>query len=250
MAGQENRNAALVLPSGFDALQVAEMPSYINKYSKRGNAFDAETTPVYNQARFGNRRGKGGMGAYLSILEDGAAQFDSLKQKRGESGVFEATRWAPGYDWRGNFGVASLSELKNYSMATRGGQLRGGGPKRQDYSERPDFWVQAIRPGIGVSRFVQTNDNYSGVFESKKRTSYVIERFNDPLVLREMIETNPFHIRSHAAIQAKKGYDEEFPNASNAAFDAYRSDFRQLPSMYAQDLSQYVRQDLDMQENY
>lgn len=207
---------------GFGELQVPEMPAYIQSYSKRGNTFDGDTTPVYQQARFGNRVGKGGMEAYLSMAED-PTFMESMKVKKGNAGVYEIERYTPGYDWRGGFGIASLAANKNYAMSTRGGQLRKGGPKRSDYVDRPNAWFERARPGISHSRYTQKNDNYSGLYEFKKRTP-VIQTDNDMLVLREMIEHNPFAINSHAAQQAKAVYDNEFGPDDDTGYAAYRSD--------------------------
>jgi hypothetical protein len=198
-----------VLSHGFGEMQVPEMPSYTSSYSKRGNAFTADVTPVLNQARFGNRIGRGGLNAYVSQVED-PAFFNSLKQKKGLHGVYENLRWAPGYDWRGNFGIASLDQSKNFLLQTRGGEMRQGGPRRSDYVDRKDYWFETARPGIEVSRMPQNNNNYSGVYEWKRRTPF-LSRENDMLVLREAIEHNPFFIRSHCAEQAKQIYDREFP---------------------------------------
>lgn len=194
--------------NGFQEFGVPEMPAYVQSYSKRGNSYDAETTPVYNQARWGNPRYRGGMDAYVSIVED-RNNFESLKQKRGNAGVFEIERWTPGYDWRGGFGIASLGALNNYREYTRGGTLRAGGPRRGDVVERTGYWDETARPGIAYSRFTQNNDNYGGVYENKRQTP-IVERESDMLQLREMVEKNPFHIPSHAAAQAKAIYDREF----------------------------------------
>lgn len=209
-------------PHGFGEFEVPEMPAYIQSYSKRGNAFDAETTPVYQQVRWGNRRGRGGMNAYLSHAED-ATYFDGFREKKGNHGVYERIRWAPGYDWRGNFGVASLSQIKNYAgIPTRGGQLRKGAPRRGDYLERVNAWWERARPGIGVSRYSQNNNNYAGLYEWRRRTPF-IQRDNDPLVLRDMIEHNPFHISSHSAKQAKEWWMRENINQVDHGVPAYRS---------------------------
>lgn len=211
---------ATVRPPGFGEFDVPEMPAYVQSYSKRGNAFDGDTTAVYNQTRFGNKRNVGGMDAYVSLLGD-ATYFESLKQKNGNTGVYESLRWGPGYDWRGNFGIASLSELKNFVMSTRGGELRSGGPKRSDIVDRNNYWYDTLRPGIDVGRFVQTNDNYDGAYEWKRQTP-VVERDSDFLVLREMIEHNPWHIASHAAKAAKAEYDREFGVLQDMDFAAYQ----------------------------
>lgn len=194
---------------GFAEMSIPEMPSYIQSYSKRGNGFDGETTPVYSQQRWGNPRYKGGMGAFVSELGDNTF-FESLKQKRGNAGVFEIERWTPGGDWRGNYGVASLDALKNYREYTRGGSARAGAPKRGDYIERTGYWDQTARPGIAHGRFTQMNDNYGGLYEFKRQTP-IVERESDMLQLRDMIEHNPLHIPSHSAKQAKAIYDKEFP---------------------------------------
>lgn len=207
---------------GFDEKQVPEMPAYVQSYSKRGNTFDGDTTPVYQQTRFGNRNGRGGMQAYLSQVED-PTYFESMKTKKGNAGVYGIERWSVGYDWRGGYGIASLASNKNYAMSTRGGQLRKGGPKRSDYMDRPNAWFERARPGIAYSRYTQNNDNYSGVYEYKKQTP-VIQTDNDMLVLREMIEHNPYAINSHAAQQAKTIYDAEFGTDEDKGFAAYRDD--------------------------
>lgn len=211
---------------GFGEFQVPEMPKYIQSYSSRGSHFSGETTPVYQQARFGNPRYIGGMGSYLSELGD-RTFFESLKQKKGNMGVYENLRWSPGYDWRGNFGIASLDASKNYSMSTRGGQLRKGGPRRSDYMDRPNAWFEKTMPGISHSRWSQINDGYAGVYEYKRNTPF-ISTDNDALVLREMIEHNPFHINSHAAAQAKQVYDAEFGKDTDRTHPGYRSDITRL----------------------
>jgi hypothetical protein len=161
------------------------------------------------------------MAAYLSQLEDDT-YFESYKVKKGDAGVYETLRWAPGYDWRGNFGIASLSEIKNYAgIPTRGGQLRKGGPKRSDYIERKDYWFEVTRPGIETSRYTQKNNNYAGLYEYKRQTP-VIMRSNDMLQLRSMIEHNPWHINSHAAKQAKAVYDKEFGDVKDKQVPAYQ----------------------------
>jgi hypothetical protein len=149
------------------------------------------------------------MDAYISNLESGPEYFDALKQKLGDQGVYELQRWTPGYDWRGGFGIASLDAQKNYRQNTRGGMLRKGGPKRSDYIDRSGAWEERARPGISHSRYTQKNDNYSGLYEFRRRTPYV-SKDSDMLVLRDMIEHNPFHIASHSAALAKKQYDSEF----------------------------------------
>jgi hypothetical protein len=211
-----------VKENGFGKFEVPEMPRYVQSFSGRGNYYDAQTTPVYQQARFGNPKYKGGMDAYVSQVED-LTFFESLKQKKGNHGVFEQLRWNTGHDWRGNFGVASLDASKNYTMSTRGGQLRKGGPKRSDYMDRPNAWFDKTMPGISHSRYTQNGNNYAGVWEYKKNTPF-IELDNDMLVLRDMIEHNPFHISSHAAAQAKEVYDAEFGKDEDKAFQGYRSD--------------------------
>lgn len=216
-------------PHGFGEFEVPQMPSYVQSYSKRGNALDADQTPVYQQARWGNRIGRGGMDAYLSQGED-PTFFEGDRVKLGDQGVYELTRWAPGYDWRGNGGIASLSETKNYpGIQTRGGSLRAGGPKRSDIMERPNYWFEQARPGVSVSRMSQANENYSGVYDWKKRTPS-IERGNDMLQLRQMIEHNPFHVNSHAAKQAKAVYDQEFNQAKTMGVPAYQD---HLPPGYS-----------------
>lgn len=219
-------------PHGFGEFEVPEMPAYIQSYSKRGNSYDGETTPVYQQARWGNKVGKGGMMAYLSQAEDDT-YLEGFRQKKGNHGVFDATRWAPGYDWRGNFGVASLSELANYAgIPTRGGSLRKGGPKRSDYVDRPNYWFEVARPGLAVGRYTQKNDNYAGLYEYKKRTP-VVELGNDMLDLRQMIEHNPWHISSHAAKQAKRVYDKEFGEVRDRQAKAYQD---HINNAYAQEM--------------
>jgi hypothetical protein len=219
MQEQQQYGDTILRPHGFGEFDVAEMPAYVQSYSKRGNAFDSDTTPVYQQTRFGNKRNVGGMDAYVSALGD-ETYFEGLKQKNGNPGVYELLRWGPGYDWRGNFGVASLSEMKNFVMSTRGGELRNGGPKRSDIVDRKNFWFDTIRPGLDVGRFAQTNENYDGVYEWKRQTP-VVQRDSDFLVLREMIEHNPWHIVSHAAVAAKEEYDAEFGALKDSGFAAY-----------------------------
>lgn len=208
-------------PPGFGEFEVPDMPAYVTRYSGRGNSYPGQRTPVYNQIRWGNRTGVGGMGAYLSQVEDDTF-FDSFKVKKGDHGVYDSTRWAPGYDWRGNFGVASLAENANYAgIPTRGGMLRKGAPKRTDIIDRPNYWFEKIMPGIGTSRYTQNNDNYAGLYEYRKVQPRIITD-NDMLVLREMIEHNPFHINSHAAKQAKEVYDEQFPGYRDRWVPAYQ----------------------------
>lgn len=230
MAPFERSSARLNMPPhGFGEHEVPEMPAYVQSYSKRGNALDADQTPVYQQARWGNRTGRGGMNAYLSQSED-PTFFEGTKVKLGDQGVFEQTRWSSGYDWRGGFGIASLSATKNYpGIQTRGGSLRAGGPKRGDIVERPNYWFEQTRPGVTVSRVPQSNDNYSGLYDWKKRTPE-IERSNDMMQLRQMIEHNPYHIASHAAKQAKAVYDKEMGNARTLEVPAYQD---HLPPGYA-----------------
>lgn len=236
----QQNSSPLILGPGFGELEVPEMPAYVQSYSKRGNTYDAQTTPVMQQARFGNRVGRGGMDAYLSQVED-PLFFESYKQKKGNQGVYEDIQWAPGYDWRGNFGISSLSSSKNYAMSTRGGQLRKGGPRRSDVVDRIGYWFETARPGIEYSRYTQNNENYSGMYEWKRRTPF-ISRDNDPLVLREMIEHNPFHIRSHSALQAKNMYDKEFGNDRDTAFQAYRDDMAGLqPFQRVENQDPYLR---------
>lgn len=241
----DNEIPADVQPAGFGELQVPEMPTYVQSYTKRGNGFGAQVQPVYQQARFGNREGRGGMDAYLSQVED-PMYFESYKQKKGNVGVYEQTRYTPGYDWRGGFGIASLASNKNYEMSTRGGQLRKGGPKRSDYMQRPNAWFERARPGISHSRYTQKNDNYSGIYENKRRTP-VIQTDTDMLTLREMIEHNPFAINSHAAQQAKAVYDAEFGRDQDTAYQAYRDDIKpsenkaRYPEL-VQDRDPYVNQ--------
>lgn len=213
---------------GFGEFDVPEMPAYVQSHSKRGNTFSAESTPVYSQVRWGNRRGRGGMGAYLSQLED-PTYFEGYRVKRGDQGVFPFIRWAPGWDWRGNGGIASLSETKNYAgISTRGGQLRKGGPKRSDIVERPNFFFENLRPGVSVGRYTQSNDNYAGLFDWKRKTPTIMTD-SDPFILKQMIENNPFHISSHSAAQAKSAYDSEFGPGAFAHNPAYRTN---LPPGY------------------
>lgn len=170
--------------AGFGSLEVPEMPAYVQSYTKRGNGFGAPPVPVYQQSRFGNRQGRGGMDAYLSQLED-PTFFESTKTKLGDTGVYEHTRWTSGYDFRGGGGIASLDASKNFRINSRGGGLRAGGPKRSSYMDRPNAWFERARPGISHSRFTQKNDNYAGVYDWKRRTP-MIQRDNDALVLRDM----------------------------------------------------------------
>lgn len=215
---------------GFGEFEVPEMPAYIQGYSKRGNTYDGESTPVYQQVRWGNKVGKGGMNAYLSQTEDDTF-IESYKTKKGNVGVFDWTRWSPGYDWRGNFGIANLSELQNYAgIPTRGGMLRKGAPKRTDYIDRPNYWFEVTRPGVEFSRYTQKNDNYAGLYEYKKQTPTIMTD-NDMLVLRDMIEHNPWHINSHAATQAKGVYDNEFGNVHDKNLKAYQD---HIDNSYAQ----------------
>lgn len=215
------RNQLALPEHGFGEFEVPDMPAYVQNYSRRGNGFDGEVTPVYQQARWGNKVGRGGMGAYLSQVEDDTF-FDSYKVKKGDHGVYDWTRWAPGYDWRGGFGVASLSENKNYAgIMTRGGMLRKGAPKRTDVVDRPNYWFEKLIPGVGTSRYTQNNNNYAGLYEYKRNTPEIIYS-NDMLELRQMIEHNPFHINSHAAKQAKAVYDAEFPGYRDREVPAYQ----------------------------
>lgn len=204
---------------GFHQFGVPEMPSYIQGYTKRGNCHEAQTTPSYSQARWGNPRYKGGMDAYVSIVEDGD-KFSHLRQKKGNHGVFAMERWAPGTDWRGGHGIASLDALKNTRVFTRGGGLRAGAPRRADVIERTGYWDQTARAGIAHGRYTQLNDNYAGKYADKRRTP-IVERESDPLVLRQQIEHNPFHVNSHAAAQAKRMYDAEFPGMVDSTPPGY-----------------------------
>ena len=209
-------------PHGFGEFEVPEMPAFIQGYSKRGNQYDGETTPVYQQARWGNKKGKGGMNAYLSQAEDDT-YLEGYKVKKGNAGVYEYLRWSPGQDFRGNFGIASLSESKNYAgIPTRGGQLRKGGPKRSDYIDRKDYWFSVTRPGIQTGRYTQKNNNYAGLYEYKKQTPR-IELSNDMLDLRSMIENCPWNIPSHGAKQAKAIYDKEFHDMRSREVPAYQN---------------------------
>jgi len=194
---------------GFGQFDVPEMPAYVQGYSKRGNSYMGQTTPVYQQTRWLNKRLRGGMGAYVNLAED-MTFLEGYRTKKGNHGVYEQTRWTPGRDWRGNYGISSLAETKNYAgIPTRGGMLRKGGPRRSDYIDRPGYWHEVVRPGIGTSRFPQNNNNYAGLYEYKRRTP-VIMTDSDPLVLRGMIEHNPFHINSHSAKQAMELLQNEF----------------------------------------
>mmetsp|Transcript_11690 Transcript_11690/g.29698 ORF Transcript_11690/g.29698 Transcript_11690/m.29698 type:complete len:277 (-) Transcript_11690:66-896(-) len=195
-------------PPGFGEFEVPEMPAYVSGYGQRGNRYTAKKAPLYAQARWGNRSGVGGMGAWLSQAED-PTFLDGFRQKKGNHGVFSAVRWAPGYDWRGGGGISHLAELRNFAgLATRGGQLRKGAPKRSDVVDRPNFWFETARPGRDNATISQNNNNYAGLYESSKRTP-VIQQETDALVLREMIEHNPWHISSHGAKAAKAQYDSE-----------------------------------------
>lgn len=214
-----NLAEAVMPPAGFGEFEVPEMPAYVQSYSTRGGGSSWETTPVFNQARFGNKTGKGGMDAYLSQVED-PNFFEASKLKSGDPGVFELLRWGPGYDWRGNFGIASLDASKNYTLSTRGGMLRQGGPRRSDTVDRPDYWLESVRPGLAVGREGQCNDNYSGTYEWKRQTP-IVERASDMLVLREAIEHNPFFIISHSALAAKQAYDAEFGAQRDEVHEAY-----------------------------
>lgn len=214
-------NSINLPPHGFGEFEVPEMPAYVEGYSKRGNSYQGQTTPVYNAARWGNKTGRGGMAAYLSQLEDDT-YFESYKVKKGDHGVYDSTRWAPGYDWRGNFGVASLSAVGNYAgIPTRGGMLRKGAPKRTDVIDRPNYFFEKLIPGVSTSRYTQKNNNYAGLYEYKRQTPTIMYS-NDMLDLREMIEHNPFHINSHAAKQAKASYDKEFPGYRDKWVPAYQ----------------------------
>lgn len=214
-----NTAEAMLPAPGFGEFDVPEMPAYTQSYSARGSGYSWASTPVQNQTRFGNKRGVGGMAAYLSQVED-PNFFESSKIKLGDPGVFELMRWAPGQDWRGNFGIASLDASKNYTVSTRGGQLRQGGPRRSDVIDRPNYWLDTVRPGIAVSREGQNNDNYSGVYEWKRQTP-IVERASDMLVMREAIEHNPFFIISHSAMAAKQAYDAEFGREPDEIREAY-----------------------------
>jgi hypothetical protein len=209
---------------GFGEHEVPEMPAFIDRYSKRGNSIDADQTPVYQQARFGNRTGKGGMGGYLSQVED-QTFFEGLPVKKGDAGVFPLERWSPGYDWRGGFGIASLSETKNYAgISDRGGGLRKGGPRRGDVVERTGAYQENLRPGRSTSRFVQSNDNYSGLYDWQRRTPS-IQRETDALVLDQMIRLNPYHISSHGAAQAQALVKAEFGDAGYEGQKAFQDNY-------------------------
>jgi len=205
--------AQLKFPApGFDEFSVPEMPSHVAHYSKRGNTHYGEQTPVRNFTRFGNRTGKGGMNAYLSQAED-PTFLEGYRVKKGDAGVYENLRWAPGNDWRGGYGISSLSQTKNYAgIQTRGGQLRSGGPRRGDVVERANAWYDKTMPGISHGRYTQKNQNYAGLYDWKRRTP-TIQTEADPLILRNMIEHNPWHINSHGAAGAKSLYDKEFRDA-------------------------------------
>lgn len=237
----------LSLPEpGFGEFDVPEMPAFIQSYSKRGNCIDGDDTPVYQQARWGNRTGKGGMAGYLSQVED-TTYFEGTRVKLGDAGVYPITRWSPGYDWRGGFGVASLSETKNYAgIPTRGGMLRKGAPKRGDIVERTGAFFENLRPGVGTSRFVQSNDNYCGNYDFKKRTPQV-QRDNDALVLNQMIQNNPFHIRSHGAAQADALIRNEFGDTGYADYKAYADHY---PPNYQAPTRTIVSDDPMQQYNY
>lgn len=219
----------LLFPApGFDEFSVPEMPAYVDRYSKRGNAFDAQQTPVYQQTHWGNRTGRGGMGGYLSQTED-PMYFEGTRVKLGDSGVFPLERWSPGYDWRGGFGVASLSEIKNFAgISERGGCLRKGAPKRGDIVERSGAFFENLRPGISVGRYGQNNDNYAGVYDEKRRTPS-IQRDTDALVLKQMLDHNPFAIKSHAAIQAQNMLEQEFGKVGYSDYKTYQDN---LPAGY------------------
>jgi len=244
MAGVEGVSGARLKlpPHGFGEHEVPEMPAYVDSYSKRGNSNQGEQTPVYNQARWGNRRGRGGMNAYLSQTEDSSFMADT-RVKLGDQGVFEHLRWTPGADSKGNFGIASLSETKNFAgIPTRGGSLRAGAPKRGDVVERPNAFYENLHPGLATGRLVQTNDNYSGIYDWKKRTPEV-QRSNDMLQMREMIEHNPYHINSHAASQAKRSYDEEFMGAQSVGYKAYQDHLgagHRTPDVLVQETNRYM----------
>lgn len=224
----------LKLPEhGFNEFSVPEMPKHTSSYSRRGNTYMGDQTPVYSQSRWGNKTGRGGMGGYLSQAED-PTFLEGYKVKLGDQGVFELTRWNTGYDWRGGFGIASLSDVKNFAgIQTRGGSLRSGGPKRSDVVERPNAWYEKTMPGISHGRLTQANDNYAGLYQWKKQTP-VIQTQADPFILREMIERNPYHIVSHGAMGAKKEYDAEFQDAKmDRAVPGYHSNYdtQQINSM-------------------
>jgi hypothetical protein len=217
-----NTSAPALPAHGFGEFEVPEMPAYVQSYSSRGSGFSWATTPVQNQSRFGNRAGVGGMGAYLSMAED-PNFLEGNKQKLGAPGVFRAERWGPGYDWRGNGGIASLEANKNWIFQTRGGQLRAGGPRRSDTVDRPNYWLDTVRPGVQVSREAQNNDNYAGTWEWKRQTP-IVERESDFSVLRQMIEHNPYAIVSHAALQAKAQYDSELDGVRDEWMQPYNPD--------------------------
>lgn len=208
---------AMVVQPGFGQYQVPEMPSYIQSYTKRGEGFGGQTAPTRSYSRFGNARYVGGMDAYLSQLEDDT-YFEPMKVKKGNVGAFEHTRWNPGFN--SVDGIAGISASKNFAgIQTRGGSGRSGGPRRADYVDRVDFEMK-IRPGQAVSREMQSDNNYAGLFEYKKQTPE-IETESDFTILREMIEHNPFHISSHGAAQAKNAYDNELGQFSVSVKKAY-----------------------------
>mmetsp|Transcript_17654 Transcript_17654/g.44792 ORF Transcript_17654/g.44792 Transcript_17654/m.44792 type:complete len:271 (-) Transcript_17654:521-1333(-) len=203
----DNRRLA-VPPPGFGPLEVPEMPAYVGSYVRRGGNISGDATPVYQQMRFGYRKGIGGMGGYASVLET-PEFFEGYRQKRGNAGVFQSLRWAPGCDSHTGNGIAGLSELRNHpGLMTRGGDRRGG-PRRQEVMERAGYWFEKARPGVATSRYSQINDGFAGIRQRSQRTP-ALERATDPFVLREMIEHNPWHINSHSAMQAKTAYDKEF----------------------------------------
>ncbi len=208
---------AVVLSSGFDKFQIPEMPSYVQSYTKRGEGFGGQTAATRSYTRFGNPRYVGGMDAFVSQLEDGE-YFEPVKVKKGNMGVFEHTRWAPGFN--SVDGMAGISASRNFAgIQTRGGSGRAGGPRRGDYAEMMDFEMK-IRPGQAVSREMQSDNNYAGLYEYKKQTPE-IETESDFAILREMIEHNPFHISSHGAAQAKEQYDRELGQVEQMGKKAY-----------------------------
>lgn len=209
------------LPShGFGQFEIPEMPAYVSRYTKRGGgAFIGQNNTGMQQTRFGNPRYIGGMDGYVSELESNN-YFESLKQKKGNHGVFDFTRWNPGFNSEGN--IAGASALKNYAgIQTRGGRLRAGAPKRADYAERINYEMN-IRPGIGVSRHPQAGggENFAGIRAHTKKTPQ-IQQMNDMVDLRQMIEYNPFHISSHSAKLAKDSYDHELQNFNIETYKSY-----------------------------
>ncbi len=166
---------------GYGPTEVPEVEKYISGYSRKGGVFPGQSVANYQQMRFGNPTRQGGPDAYLlNSLQPGYFQH---KTKLGDHGIYEATRWMPGVDGR----VGSLAANRNFAgIQTKNVQ---GAPKRAELVER-DNWFEKARPGRDVSTRLQNNDNYVGVFESKRQSSHVVQEIDFHVL--KALEGNPF----------------------------------------------------------